>query len=105
MDRVKIGNHIELFKQIGGNKFTTMTGSKVSYGYDDLGYVYLHIKLQKNKSKARYLEVKLNGNDLYDMKFTRIYKHEVKEVEIFNDVYADMLQDIFTSVTGFDTHL
>ena len=125
-DKIKIGDYRTITEQIGGNKFLTMTGSKFQYyGYDDLGYVYLMIKLTKNQSKAQYLKIQLNGLDLYDLTFTRIkktlkpecktpeykamgikiYDEEVITVKEYTDVYADMLQDIFTSVTGMYTRL
>lgn len=120
-NQVKIGNHRIIAEQIGGNKFLVMTGSKFQYyGYDKLGYVYLMIKLTRNQSKAQYLKIQLNGLDLYDLTFSRIkktltplakelgikvYDEETVIVKEYKDVYADMLQDIFTSVTGLYTRL
>lgn len=101
----EIGDPNIILNQIGGNKFIAMTGSKIYGGYDDNGYAFITIKLQKNNSKARYLEIKYNVSDLYDMKFTRVYKSKSIEVETYNDVYGDMLQDIFTKVTGMYTSL
>ena len=120
-DKIKIGDYRAIVEQIGGNKFLVMTGSKFQYyGYDDLGYVYLMIKLTKNQSKAQYLKIQLNGLDLYDLTFSRIkrtltplakelgvkiYDEEVITVKEYTDICADMLQDIFTSVTGMYTRL
>ena len=120
-NEIKIGDYKTIVEQIGGNKFLVMTGSKFQYyGYDKLGYVYLMIKLTKNTSKSQYLKIQLNGTDLYDLTFSRIkktqnpeykamgikiYDEEVITVKEYKDVYADMLQDIFTSVTGMYTRL
>lgn len=120
-NEIKIGDYRTIVEQIGGNKFLVMTGSKFQYyGHDKLGYVYLMIKLTKNQSKAQYLKIQLNGLDLYDLTFSRIkktltplakelgvkvYDEEVIIVKEYKDVYADMLQDIFTSVTGLYTTL
>jgi len=120
-NQVKIGDYRAIAEQIGGNKFLVMTGSKFQYyGYDELGYVYLMIKLARNQSKAQYLKIQLNGLDLYDLTFSRIkktltplakelgikiYDEETVIVKEYKDVYADMLQDIFTSVTGLYTRL
>jgi hypothetical protein len=120
-EQIKIGDYKEIIAQIGGNKFLVMTGSKFQYfGYDKLGYVYLMIKLTRNQSKAQYLKIQLNGNDLYDLTFSRIKKTlnpEYKALGIkiydetpivikeYKDVYADRLQDIFTWVTGLLTRL
>ena len=125
-DKIKIGDYRAIVEQIGGNKFLAMTGSKFQYyGYDELGYVYLMIKLTKNQSRAQYLKIQLNGLDLYDLTFSRIkktlkpecktpeykalnlklYDEEVIIVKEYKDVYADTLQEIFTSVTGLYTRL
>ena len=118
---LKIGNYQDIFQQIGGNKFLAMTGSKVKYyGYDKNGYVYLMFKLTKNKSKAQFLKIQLNGKDLYNMEFTRIkktlnkeysaigikiYDETIETIKIYEDVYCDQLQEIFTEVTGMYTRL
>lgn len=120
-EQIKIGDYKEIAEQIGGNKFLVMTGSKFQYfGYDKLGYVYLMIKLTRNPSKAQYLKIQLNSNDLYDLTFSRIkktlnpeykamgikiYDEENVIIKKYKDVYADRLQDIFTWVTGMLTRL
>jgi len=120
-NEIKIGDYKTIAEQIGGNKFLAMTGSKFQYyGYNELGYVYLMIKLTRNQSKAQYLKIQLNANDLYDLTFSRIkktltplakelsikvYDEEIVIVKEYKDVYADMLQEIFTSVTGLYTRL
>ncbi len=125
-NQIKIGDYRAIVQQIGGNKFLAMTGSKFQYyGYDKLGYVYLMIKLTRNQSKSQYLKIQLNGLDLYDLTFSRIkktlkpecktpeykaiglklYDEEIEIILEYKDVYADMLQDIFTSVTGLYTRL
>ena len=118
---LKIGNYQDIFQQIGGNKFLAMTGSKVKYyGYDKNGYVYLMFKLTKNKSKAQFLKIQLNGKDLYNMEFTRIkktlnkeysaigikiYDETIETIKIYEDVHCDQLQEIFTDMTGMYTRL
>ena len=118
---LKIGNYQDIFQQIGGNKFLAMTGSKVKYyGYDKNGYVYLMFKLTKNKSKAQFLKIQLNGKDLYNMEFTRIkktlnkeysaigikiYDETIETIKIYEDVHCDQLQEIFTDITGMYTRL
>lgn len=120
-EQIRIGNHEDIAQQIGGNKFLVMTGSKfLHYGYDNLGYVYLTIKLSKNQSNAQYLKIQLNYLDLYNLTFTRIkktlnkeyaalgvkiYDEEVIAVKEINDVYAEDLQPIFTDITGMYTKL
>ena len=118
---LKIGNHQDIFQQIGGNKFLAMTGSKVKYyGYDKNGYVYLMIQLSKNQSKSQFLKIQLNGKDLYNMEFTRIkktlnkeylaigikiYDEAIEIIKTYEDIYCDQLQEIFTDITGMYTRL
>lgn len=76
----------------------------------------LRMSLAKNISKANRLEITLEADDTYTMRF---YKYtagklnkktfcytEDKIVEIFtvNGIYWDMLQPVFTQVTGLHTH-
>lgn len=120
-DKIRIGDYKTIIEQIGGNKFLVMTGSKFKYfGYDELGYVYLMIGLSRNPSKAQYLKIQLNSNDLYDLTFSKIkktlnpeykamgikiYDEEIVIIKEYTDVYAERLQDIFTWVTGLLTKL
>lgn len=120
-NKPKIGDYREIISQIGGHRFLAMTGSKIlHYGYNDKGYVYIMMKLIRNKSKANHLKIQLNGFDLYDMEFIKIGKKLNKEYSLagikvyddtreviaeYNDCYNDMLEDIFTSVTGLYTRL
>ena len=72
----------------------------------------------KNGSKANRLYITLDEmTDTYTMRFFRytaprmntktftFTSEKVKEIHEVSGVYFDQLQPIFTSVTGFDTHL
>ena len=102
-----------ILQQLGGNKFTVMTGSKNYLAEENT----LRMHLAKNKSGANRLRITLNWNDLYSLEF---YRHipgklnkntleytndAVEAVAEFDDVYCDQLQSIFTQVTGLYTHL
>ena len=54
--------------------------------------------------KTNYLEISLNGWDLYDLKFGKIKETKLgpkfEIVEEFKDAYAEDLSQIFESVTG-----
>jgi hypothetical protein len=103
----------EILKQLGGNKFITMTGSKNFLAIEN----GISMKLTRNGSKANMLEIKLNGKDLYDVRFYRysggrmnmktlaVSPVKFEDVEVINDVYFDQLQEIFTRVTGLYTRL
>ena len=113
MSDLRVANTI--LSQLGGNKFIVMTGSKNFVC--DASSITMH--LAKNCSKANRLKITLNGKDLYDMRFYRYtaprystrggefktYPEKVTVVKEYNDVFADQLQELFTSVTGMYTHL
>ena len=120
-EQIQIGDYKTIAEQIGGNKFLATTGSKFQYyGYDELSYVYLMIKLSRNQSKAQYLKIQLNSNDFYNLTFSRIkktqnpeykalgikiYDEEIVIIKEYKDVDAERLQDMFTWVTGLLTKL
>ena len=103
-----------ILEQFGGNKFIVMTGAShfVSDGNT------LRMTLPKNVSKANRLYITLDEvTDSYTMRFFRytaprmntktftFTSEKVQEIHEVSGVYFDQLQPIFTSVTGFDTHL
>ena len=103
-----------ILEQLGGNKFIAMTGAShfVSDGNT------LRMTLPKNGSKANRLYITLDkATDSYTMRFFRytaprmntktfaFTSEKVQEIHEVSGVYFDQLQPIFTSVTGFDTHL
>ena len=91
-----------ILNQLGGNKFIVMTGSKNFVA----GENYLRMKLTRNKIKAQYLTITLNSMDTYNMCFFSVDKELNRTTKAsIEDVYCDMLQDIFTQHTGLYTHL
>ena len=106
-----------ILNQLGGNKFIAMTGSK---NFTSDGNT-LNMTLTGNRSGANHLKITLNGLDTYDMEFIKYTKARVKidkankavnytpdkliTVKSLDGIYCDQLQDIFTSVTGLETHL
>ncbi|MEG1894670.1 MAG: hypothetical protein RR162_00420 [Oscillospiraceae bacterium] len=103
-----------ILDQLGGRKFSVMTGSNNFIADGDT----LRMKLAKNVSRANSLEITLDRvSDTYNMRFYkytagRVDKRtlawrEDKTEEIRSEagVYGDMLQKIFKAVTGFDTTL
>lgn len=101
-----------ILEQLGGQKFIAMTGCKNFVGDKNM----LRMTIPKNMSKANRLEITL-VNDLYNMRFykytaPRLNKktyefidEKIVEIELFEGVYADMLQELFTQVTGMYTRL
>lgn len=98
----------EILRQLGGNKFIAMTGAK-NFFCDDKGNI--GFKIGRNCSNVNHVSIKLNGLDLYDMKFETVrlsrkdWSVSRKVVAEHNNIYNDQLQEIFTSVTGLNTRL
>jgi hypothetical protein len=103
----------EILRQLGGNKFLVMTGSKnllFADITDTNKNVWLRMDLTRNKAGVNRLKITLNGDDTYTMHF---YKQVIKNyVDVviskeqkFEGIYCDQLQEIFTQVTGLYTHL
>ena len=91
-----------ILNQLGGNKFRVMTGAK---NFMDHGNA-LSMRIGRNSSNSNYLKITLNDSDLYDVRFSKVTKMgEEKSVREFNNVYNDMLVEIFESHTGMYTSL
>ena len=92
-----------ILQQLGGNKFIAMTGSKNLVGSEDA----LTMQLTKNKAKAKFLRIEITSMDTYNMIFRGSMNkdYEFPEVARHEGVYDDMLQTLFTQVTGLDTSL
>lgn len=92
-------------QQIGGKRFAIMTGSR---NFMDLGDG-VRMNLARNKTSANRLAITLDkGTDTYRMQFYRmtVSKHfevKTKDIAVYEGVYCDMLEEIFTSVTGLYT--
>jgi hypothetical protein len=91
-----------ILQQLGGSRFIAMTGSKNFVADENK----LNMKLSRNIAKAQYLTITLNSMDTYDLKFTSVDKNFnlIIRAERKN-VYCDELQQVFTQITGLNTHL
>jgi hypothetical protein len=91
-----------ILSQLGGNRFRVMTGAKNFAATDNS----LRMKIGRNKTNANYMEVSLNMLDLYDITFAKVTKMgEMKSVKTYENIYNDMLVEIFESHTGMYTSL
>lgn len=95
-----------ILEQIGGGRFIAMTGSKV---FIDLGNG-LRMNLTRNKTSANRLDILLDeATDTYIMRFYRhsfskkTFEVTTKDIALHEGVYCDMLEEMFTSVTGLYT--
>lgn len=90
-----------ILQQLGGRHFAMMTGSKNFIA----GKNSLSFKLARNPSKANYCRITLNGLDLYDMEFIKIFKGDMKTIIKEESIYDNMLQPLFTKTTKLYTSL
>lgn len=96
-----------IFEQIGGRRFAAMTGSK---DFIDMGNG-LRMSLARNKTSANRLDIIYDaGADLYNMRFYRktfskkTFECRTTDIATHEGIYCDMLEDMFTMVTGLYTH-
>ena len=95
-----------MIKQLGGNKFFLMTGSKPQYKDISTDSPLIALKLTKNNSKSNYLTVQyIRSTDLYTMEFIKMTKTERKVIANYASIYSDQLTEIFESETGLRTTL
>ncbi len=96
-----------IFQQIGGRRFAAMTGSR---NFINMGNG-LRMCLARNKTSANRLDITYDaGLDLYNMRFFRhtfskkTFESKTKDIARYEGVYCDMLESVFTEVTGLYTH-
>ena len=91
-----------ILKQLGGNKFATMTGAK---NFVDCGDA-LSMRIGRNKTSSNYLKITLNMMDLYDVRFSRVsLKGGERSVTEYNNIFNDQLVEVFEKHTGMYTKL
>lgn len=91
-----------ILNQLGGGMFRIMTGAKNFTAVEN----GLQFKIGGGASKKiNFVEVKLDPSDTYTVKFSKIVKFDVKPISEFFNIYCDELQELFTTETGFYTHL
>ena len=92
----------EIYRTLGGNRFRVMTGAKMMVSTEN----GIRMRIGRNKTNANFMEVSLNGLDLYDVTFAKVTRMgEMKSVRTYDNVYNDMLVSLFESHTGMYTSL
>lgn len=94
-----------ILEQLGGRKFVVMTGAKKFLVGNRSLLFRLPAKGGWAKRGINIVTVTLNGLDLYDVEFKRLFKLEVKTVAEESGVYAEDLQKVFTEHTGLRCRL
>ena len=107
-EKIKLANELLFSLSNGGGQ----NRLKAMLGADNFLLVPNGISFKfKMCSKANYIKLTINSNDLIDIKFSKIQKNRStcelseKNIKVFNDIYIDGLKEIFSTYTGLDTHL
>lgn len=106
-----------IYQQLGAGRFAAMTGAK--YFVADKNK--LRFRIGKNSSRANKVEITLDADDTYTITFSKFTPYSCKFnkkdgtfketsekdiiIEKYEGVYADVLQNVFTQVTGLYTKL
>lgn len=101
-----------ILQQLGGKRFVMMTGAKdfVAMHVGDNPALRFKIPGNMTKGGVNMVQISLNGGDLYDVEFFRVRKTKtrgtsVASVQVHNDIFCDMLEDVFERATGLYTRL
>lgn len=87
-----------ILKQLGGaGIIAAFTGAKHFITYED-GVSFRFPN--RASGKPNFVKITLNGLDLYDVEFKRIYGTKVTPIESVEGVYNSQLVSIFERVTG-----
>jgi len=91
-----------ILEQLGGSKFLAMTGARqLVYDTRELAFKLPGFA----KDGINYVKVVLNADDTYSVIFMKYRGLKVTNVKTVDMIYADMLRDVFKSVTGLDCTL
>jgi hypothetical protein len=97
-----------ILAQLGGQKFLVMTGAKHLTGSPNC--LSFHLPNAKQANGVKYVKIRLNAMDTYDVEFLGpakgAKKYDAPEVKDYKEgVYCDQLQAVFTAATGLATSL
>lgn len=87
---------VEIFRQLGGNKFVAMTGAK-NFGYFQNS---MSFKLPRAKNGIKFVRITLNSMDLYDIEFIKARGYNISIVANIKDVYNEDLKEVVERETG-----
>ncbi len=97
-----------VLSQLGGNRFITMTGANQFVAIEAPG---LQFDLGKSRGFAKQgicrIQVRLDPSDTYTVLAFAKKRGQLEYTEVSRQsgVYCDMLEDVFTDITGLYTQL
>jgi hypothetical protein len=94
-----------ILQQLGGSRFVKMTGAKDLLG--DENSLLFRLPERFARDGINKVRITLDLSDTYTITFLKcnFRKHEFQIVAERSGIYFDMLQPVFTEVTGLDTSL
>jgi hypothetical protein len=95
-----------ILAQLGGRRFISMTGARNLIGGEN--YLMFGLPAGFAKDGINKVRITLDWTDTYIFEALKVYPGpELKfdTIEKLEGVYTEDLQEIFTRVTGLDTHL
>jgi len=92
----------ETLRQMGGSKRLSMFVGAKDFVASETALLFGW--KAKSKNKANKVKIDLNGNDLYDVTFFRVWGTNIKEISKHTDQYNDMLVNLFETETGLFLH-
>lgn len=95
----------EIQRQLGGTRFSTMTGAKNFVGDDNSLAFQLPRTRGFVKKGISQVVITLDPSDTYTVAFGKFRKHEWVEVSRHTGVYNDGLVALFEAETGLCTSL
>jgi len=95
--------------QLGGNRFTAMTGAKDYLGSEAEKSLAFRLPSRFAKNGINRVKIILDDSDTYVVEAMKITKGKAglmaTMIETRAQIYAEDLQKVFTEITGLDTHL
>jgi hypothetical protein len=98
-----------ILQQLGGKPFATVTGAKNFLGDDKSLMFSLPSTRHFVKDGINKVRITLEPSDTYRIEFMKIGRRkgvfDVKTIKEINDIYCDMLQEVFSRYTGLTTRI
>lgn len=98
--------------QLGGRRFLAMTGANELMAAGRTASnpnPWLRLNLRRNQAQVNRLKITLMPSDTYKVEFYHQQLVDcmpvITQAQTFEMVYGQDLPALFTSVTGYDTHL
>jgi len=92
-----------ILEQLGGRRFSAMTGAKDFLHSDDSLTFRLPSNFATNGINA--IRITHDASDTYTLKCWKVRGLNVKEIAEMPGIYADKLRETFTRLTGLDCAL